>query len=112
MKLAETARHNFQLFEEVVTSIMDDSYDEDFTGAIFRAKCNVIRMDSEIAIALYPERSRRCLNLYYARISKFLHSVLAMEKIANELQLKRLEMVYLKLYSLHSFIRELLEEGK
>lgn len=111
MKLAETARQNFKLFEEVIASVMDGSYEEDFDG-IFRSKCRMIRMEAEIDMALYPERSKRCLNLYCARINKCLDNMIAIGKIADEVQHKQIGMLYLKLRSLAVFIAALLWEDR
>ncbi|WP_316812908.1 hypothetical protein [Pedobacter heparinus] len=108
MKLAETARQNFELFDEVIASIMDGSYEEAFDGAIFRSKCRMIRMDAEIDMALYPQGCKRCLNLYCARINKCLDSMIVMGKIADEMQLKQIGMLYLNLNSLAGFIAALL----
>ena len=107
MKLAETARADLESFEDTIASIMDGTVCNDYATQL-QSTCMRIKVDAQIAMALYPEGNTRCLNLYYGRISRCLFSIRDIERmVEDEERLKQLGMVYLRLYNLAEFMRDL-----
>ena len=112
MNLTRRAPKDWKSFEDTISSIMDGSYDPEFSSMLLQVKCKTIKMEAEIAMALNPERkTRRLMELYHMKIGKCLDSIKENQRFANDLQLEKLDVVYGKLFRLRKFIGELLEEG-
>ncbi|MDR6786059.1 hypothetical protein ABIE26_004471 [Pedobacter africanus] len=108
MKLEESVGDNLKSFEEIISSIANDNYDDACIAKILQLICMDIHMEAEISMTLYPDCTRPWLNLYVFNISRYLGNIEKTQKSVGKVHHERLNLIYTKLYRLSRFIEELL----
>lgn len=99
-----------EIFEDLIASVIDGSYDEKKSDSLFLEKCDALKEDAEIYSALHPDKSA-----YYLIQRKLIvyRIVAKMSKEAvklNEQQKNKLEFIEEGLLGLYWLYMELLVE--
>jgi predicted Rossmann fold nucleotide-binding protein DprA/Smf involved in DNA uptake len=109
MHLQKSTLQNLKFFGQTVSGLSRGLYDDESTEMLLQIKCKNIKMEADIAMALYPESNRRCLEIYVEQLTRYLDNIEEMQKhTRDEEQLERLDVVFAKLYRLNRFIGALL----
>ncbi|SDJ78229.1 hypothetical protein SAMN04487898_104265 [Pedobacter sp. ok626] len=103
---------DLDVFEDIVSSIMDGTYEDEISDPFFLDKCRDLQEDAEIFAALNPDKSGYYLIqrklIVYRIISK-----ITIEKVGfDNKQKERLEFIEKGLLSLYWLYMELLVEIK
>lgn len=99
-----------EIFEDLVASVIDGTYDDEIADALFIEKCNELKEDAEIYASLHPDRS----GCYLVQRKLIVYRIIA--KMTNEAdkldeqQKGRMEFIEKGLLSLYWLYMELLVE--
>lgn len=101
-----------EIFEDLVASIIDGTYEEEIADKLFLEKCNELKEDAEIFASLNPDKSGYYLLQRKLIVYRIISKMTAEQSRLTEIQRMRLEFIEKGLLSLYWLYMELLVEMK
>jgi hypothetical protein len=97
-----------EIFEDLVASIINGTYEEEIADKLFLEKCNELKEDAEIFASLNPDKSGYYLLQRKLIVYRIISKMTAAQSQLTEIQKMRLEFMEKGLLSLYWLYMELL----
>nr|WP_162988850.1 hypothetical protein [Pedobacter schmidteae] len=101
---------DLDLFEDMVTSIINGTYEEEISDPVFLEKCNDLKEDAEIFTLLHPDKSGYYLIQRKLIVYRIITKMTADKDAVDLQQRSQLDFIEKGLLSLYWLYMELLVE--
>ncbi|MNK01705.1 hypothetical protein D3C87_195110 [compost metagenome] len=103
---------DLDVFEDIVSSIMDGTYEDEIVDILFLDRCRELQEDAEIFSALNPDKSGYYLLQRKLIVYRIISNMTVDQSRLTEIQKTRFEFIEKGLLSLYWLYMELLLETK